>query len=139
MEILNTASVKAAEYGIKIGFHNHSDEFKKIGDKYILDIIADETAENVIIEPDVYWIRYSGVDPYEYIEKLGKKVELVHLKQIGADGKTETLFEDGIIDMAKIVETAHFAKDIIVEYEGNVDRLVAAKLSADYLQNISVL
>ena len=138
VEILNSASVKAAEYGMKIGFHNHSDEFKKIGDKYILDIIADETDGNVIIEPDVYWIRYSGVDPYEYIKMLGKKVELVHLKQIGADGKTETLFDEGIIDFAKVVETACFAKDIIVEYEGDVDRLVAAKLSADYLKNIGI-
>lgn len=139
VEILNTASVKAAEYGMKIGFHNHSAEFEKINGKYILDIIADETAGNVIIEPDVYWIRYSGVDPYEYIKKLGKKAELVHLKQIGADGKAETLFDEGIIDMSKVVETASFAKDFIVEYEGDIDRLTAAKLSADHLKNISIL
>ena len=139
VEILNSASVKAAEYGMKIGFHNHSEEFKKIDGKYILDIIADETAENVIIEPDVYWIMYSGVNPYEYIKKLGKKAELVHLKQIGSDGEAETLFDEGIIDLAKVVETACFAKDVIVEYEGDVDRLTAAKLSADFLKNISIL
>lgn len=135
-ELLNTASVKAAEYGIKLGFHNHSAEFEKVNGKYILDIIADETSDDVIIEPDVYWVKYSGVDPYEYIKKLGKKAELVHLKQIGSDCKAETLFGDGIIDMSEIVKLSAYAKDFIVEYEGEVDRLRAAANAAEFLKTI---
>ena len=136
VELLNTASVKAAEYGIKLGFHNHSAEFKKVNEKYILDIIADETSDDVIIEPDVYWVKYSGVDPYEYVKKLGKKAELVHLKQIGADCEAETLFGDGIIDMSEIIKNSEYAKDFIVEYEGEVDRLRAAADAAEFLKNI---
>ena len=103
VELLNNTSVKAAEYGIKIGFHNHSAEFNKIGGRLILDIIAEETSADVIIEPDVYWIKYASGNPYEYVKKLGKKAELVHLKQIGLDYKFEPLFRYGLIDMGKIV------------------------------------
>lgn len=136
VEILNMASVKGLEYGIKFGFHNHSAEFTKINGKYILDIIADETSDDVIIEPDVYWVKYSGVDPYEYVKKLGRKAELVHLKQIGADCKSETLFEDGIINMSNLIKTATYAKDFIVEYEGDVDRLIAANNAAEFLKKV---
>ena len=43
IDILNKASEEAKKYGIKVGYHNHAQEFAKIGDKYILDLLYEGT------------------------------------------------------------------------------------------------
>lgn len=140
--LLNRASAKAKEYGMKIAYHNHDMEFKKIGDKYILDYIAENTDDNVVLQLDVYWAAYAGVDPFEYIEKMGDKIELIHLKQIGAD-KNNVAIPDGDIDMGKIIRTAKYAKEFTVEQETRnseeVERIwEVLKANIDYLKGLSL-
>ena len=135
-EELNRLGHIAKQYGIKVGYHNHAHEFETMDGKYILDLIAEGTSEDVILEIDVFWVLYAGVDPYKYIEKWGKRVELVHLKQIAADKKTDTILEDGIIDMKKIVDSAKFATHLVVEQEGDVDEVDASKKNIEFLRKI---
>lgn len=116
VNVLNKASVLAAEKGMKIGYHNHDFEFQMIEGKYILDWIGEKTNENVILELDVYWVAYAGVDPIAYINKWGKKVELIHLKQIN-DKKENVDMQDGILDMTAIKEVATHAKYFVLEHE----------------------
>ena len=115
-DMLNKAAALAAPYGIKVGYHNHNHEFKKIDGKYILDIIAENTSDDVVLELDVYWVHNGGEDPVEYIKKWGSKVELIHCKQVGGNG-TDVDIPDGVIDMKKVIETAKYAKYFIVEQE----------------------
>ena len=115
-DFLNTAARQAEEWGLKVGYHNHAHEFEKIDGKYALDIIAENTSDNVVLEIDVYWVQYAGIDPYAYVEKLGKKAELIHLKQIGAENENVPLAQ-GDIDMKKMIETSRFAKYFIIEQE----------------------
>ncbi|MBE7031173.1 MAG: sugar phosphate isomerase/epimerase [Ruminococcaceae bacterium] len=136
VSVLNFAAPIAKQYGIKVGYHNHASEFKKLDEKYILDIIAEQTADDVVIELDVFWVKYAGVDPYEYIQKLGKKVELVHLKQIAKDEKSDALLSDGILDMRDIVQTAKYATHFIVEQEGDFPELESSKKNAEYVREI---
>lgn len=67
VEILNKAGEMAKELNIKVGYHNHANEFVKIEGKYPLDLIAEKTGDNVILELDVLWVVYAGIDPVEYI------------------------------------------------------------------------
>ncbi|MGB8452324.1 MAG: TIM barrel protein, partial [Anaerocolumna sp.] len=46
--LLNTAADKAAKENIKVGYHNHAHEFVEIDGKFPLDIIAENTNDNVI-------------------------------------------------------------------------------------------
>ncbi len=114
--LLNKAASVAAEYGIKVGYHNHAHEFEKLDGKYILDIIAENTASDVVLQVDVYWVQYAGVDPYAYVESLGAKAELIHLKQIG-EGKENVPLADGFIDMKRTIECSRYAKYFIIEQE----------------------
>lgn len=114
--LLNESAEEAKKYGIKVGYHNHAHEFQKIGGKYILDIIAENTVDDVVLEVDVYWVQYAGVDPYGYVESLGKKAELIHLKQIGENGDNVPL-ADGLIDMKHMIDSCRFAKYFIIEQE----------------------
>lgn len=116
VDALNSAAKIAAKDNIKIGYHNHDFEFQKIDGKYALDIIAEKTNDDVILEVDVFWVAYAGVDPIAYIEKWGKKVELVHLKQM-AENKDNVDMADGIIDMEAVKNIAKYATYFIVEHE----------------------
>lgn len=115
-EVLNKAADRAAAEGLKVGYHNHAHEFEKIGDRYVLDLLAEKTKEHVVLELDVFWIAYAGVDPVEYIKKWGKRVELIHVKQIDAN-KANVDAADGILDMNQIKEAAEYAAYFVLEHE----------------------
>jgi sugar phosphate isomerase/epimerase len=134
--VLNEAAKKAAPLGLKVGYHNHDKEFEKIGGEYILDLLARATSGDVILEVDVYWAQYAGVDPIAYIEKWGGRVELVHLKQIGAEKKNVDA-PDGLIDFKKVRETAKYAKFFVVEQE-QFDKPVwdSIRNNVDYLKTL---
>lgn len=114
--LLNQAGDQAAAYGIKVGYHNHGHEFDTLDGKVILDEIAARTNDHVVIQLDVYWAAYAGVDPAAWIRKWGKKVELLHLRQIGPDRENCDL-PDGPLDMAEIIRAADYAKEFTVEQE----------------------
>lgn len=67
------------EHGIKLYYHNHHMEFVKYDDKYLLDILREESSK-LGFELDVYWIQRGGENPVNFIEKYKGKVELLHLK-----------------------------------------------------------
>lgn len=116
VQLLNDAAEQAAPYGIKIGYHNHQHEFESIDGKRILDEIAARTCENVVIQLDVFWAAYAGIDPIAWIKKWGKKVEMIHLKQIDSN-KENVDFPDGILDMKAMINAAAYAKEFTVEHE----------------------
>lgn len=134
--ILNKAAKRAAEEGIKVGYHNHDHEFVKVGGKYALDLLAEKTDEAVVLELDVFWVAYAGIDPIEYINKWGKRVELIHIKQID-EHKANVDVVDGILDMKKIKEAAKYAAYFILEHE-EYDKPVwdAIQNDFDYLKSI---
>ncbi len=113
---LNRAAEIAAPHGVKVGYHNHSGEFRVVEGKCILDWLMEKTTENVVMELDIYWAHRGGVDPCDYIEKWGKRVELIHLKQEGENGRNVDM-ADGFIDMKRIARAAKYAAYFIVERE----------------------
>ncbi len=130
IRILNSCADIARKANVRIGYHNHNFEFNRIDGKYILDIIAENTNDNVILELDVFWLVYAGVDPVEYINRWGKKIELIHMKQINAD-MANVDAGDGIIDMRKIKEASKYARYFIVEHE-EFDKPVWDSIKNDY-------
>ena len=142
VSLLNRASELAKGYGLKVGYHNHNQEFNKIGGQYILDYIAEHTNDDVVLQLDVYWAAYAGVDPFAYIEKMGKKIELIHLKQIGA-GKKNVALPEGDIDMEKVIRTAKYATEFTVEQEPESREETAAiwdilKKNIEYLKGLAL-
>ncbi len=129
-EVLNRAAEKASAWGIKVGYHNHAHEFEKIDGKYALDLLLEKTSEEVVLELDVFWAAYAGVNPLEYIAKWGRRVELIHVKQIG-NNKANVDVSDGIIDMGKVKEAAKYATYFVLEHE-EYDKPVWDALANDF-------
>ncbi len=122
----------AASGGISFGYHNHSFEFRKIGDKLIYDYMLENTSPNhVFFELDVYWIAEGGQSAAEYIKKYSHRFPLLHIKdekELGVSGKMK--FEP--IFAAAYNEGL---KEYYVEIEQytNNDPIASVKQSFDYL------
>jgi len=87
--------------GFVFSYHNHSHEFDKIKDAYILDTIF-ERSSAVIPELDVYWVYRGNEDPVEYIKKYSDKLQLLHLKD-GTMEEGTALFE-GSVDIKGVLD-----------------------------------
>jgi sugar phosphate isomerase/epimerase len=131
-DYFSKVGAKVAKADMIFGYHNHTGEFKKIGDHVILDYMLDNVdKDSAFFELDVYWCQEGGASPVEYLKKYPKQFKLTHIKdakEIGASGKMD--FEAIFKQM-----NANKIKDWYVEIEEytNNDAVDSAKQSFDYL------
>ena len=96
---LNEIGRRCQEQGITFGYHNHDFEFTRFDGVYLIDYLLQATDASLVkIELDVYWVAYAGVDPVTYLEALGDRVALIHLKDMAAD-RSMTEVGKGLLDM----------------------------------------
>lgn len=123
---------KTAAAGIGFGYHNHTSEFKKIGDQVIIDYMLNNVSKaHVCFELDVYWCQEGGANPVEYLKKYPKQFKLTHIKdakEIGASGKMD--FKAIFKQMNANKVTDWFVE--IEEYTNN-DAVASAQQSFDFL------
>ena len=146
--------------GIKLMYHNHDFEFKKIDGEYALDILYKEVSPDLLqTQLDTCWVNVGGENPAEYVKKYAGRIPTVHLKDfagsksekmyaligIDDDKKTETkgTFEfrplgKGLQDFKSIVKAADEggAEWFIVEQDSpsmGYTPLECAKISVEYL------
>ncbi|BBH20348.1 sugar phosphate isomerase [Paenibacillus baekrokdamisoli] len=135
------------KHGMNFYFHNHFHEFQPMGGQTIMDRLLDNTDENLVkIELDTYWAMRGGVDPIEYLRKLGSRCDLVHQKDVPATTQPLNLLElvgteeviteqrfsefwkaedfteigDGIMDIGgilRVIQELGFAKYVFVEQD----------------------
>ena len=101
------------EAGLTFSYHNHSWEFEKFNGRLIMDMIYDDTKpENVMAELDTYWVQHGGGDPAAWIEKLGRRSVLLHLKDMTVVKRTPIYAEigEGNINWARVLKAAKAAK-----------------------------
>jgi len=80
-ERLNASARQAAEFGLKVGYHNHDHEFAtQIDGRPALEVFAELLDPSVLLEVDLYWATAGGADPVALLQKLGERVVAVHIK-----------------------------------------------------------
>lgn len=91
-ERLNAAAKKGADYGIRVGYHNHYWEIgSTLEGATALEFFAGLLDPEVVLEVDAYWVAAGGQDPAAFLRRLGDRVIAVHLK----DGPITVLPGDG--------------------------------------------
>ena len=82
---------KCKAAGLTLLYHNHDFEFKKlVSGEYGLDYLyANVPADLLQTELDQCWVKYSGLDPVEYLKKYTGRAPVVHLKDFHIEGKQE--------------------------------------------------
>ncbi len=85
--------------GMACGYHNHTGEFKKDGDKTYWDLFAERTSRDVILQQDCGWTLAAGFDPAAYILKYPGRTRTTHFKPTvrqGDTGKKAILGQDSV-------------------------------------------
>ena len=123
---LDKAGLALHQYGVMLGYHNHNFEFQDFGGKNGLDIIFENTQPHVLCaEVDVYWVKFAGLDPVTYVNKLGDRVRALHLKDmLEGPEKRFAPVGTGIIDFKSVLAAAekHGVRYGIVEQDRTYDK-----------------
>ena len=108
---LDRIGKSCASRGIDFAYHNHAFEFQQFEGKAGLDILFENCDPKFVkAELDVYWIRHAGIDPVDYISKLGARTILLHLKDIAAgEEKRFAPVGTGILDFPAILKAGQSA------------------------------
>ena len=72
------------ERGKTLSYHNHAFEF----DSNALSTFSqmwDQTSENLKAQLDIGWLAYAGEDPVAWLDRLGERAHLVHLKDFSGN------------------------------------------------------
>lgn len=96
----------AKSYGLQFAYHHHDFEFQSNAKGEIgIDQYIRLTDKNLVqFEVDTYWAALKDRDPVQLIKSLGKRVNLLHLKDITAS-KTMTHVGGGILDFKTILNS----------------------------------
>lgn len=92
--------------GFIFGYHNHAHEFAESEEGVVLlDLLMELTdPQDVVLELDVYWAAYTGVDVLAYMQKQRKRIRMLHLKQM-ADFESRKCvdLDEGVLDFGAII------------------------------------
>ena len=146
--VFNRAGEALAKHGIKFFYHTHGYEFLPHGDGTLFDLLMAETkSEYVRIEMDVFWVVHPGQDPVKFLEKFGKRIDLMHVKDMkrgtprGFNGQSDVTnnvaLGEGIIDWPDVLRAAQKAgvKWYFIEDE-SPESVVQIPRSLRYLENL---
>jgi sugar phosphate isomerase/epimerase len=134
-EKLNAAAKKGAEYGIRIGYHNHQWELESVVEgKTALEYFAGFLNPEVVLEVDTYWAAVGGQNPVELLARLGERVKFIHIKD--GPGTTDTKAQQpagkGTIPVLDVVAAAKSLEVGVVEfddYSGDIFEGIAESLA----------
>ncbi len=102
--VMNYAQPILAAEGIKLGYHNHSHEFKVMpwGSTIHGEL---ERRTNVHFEIDTFWAFNAGIDPIQTLARLKNRIHVIHLKDGFVGGKGIPLGK-GEAPVKRVVEYA---------------------------------
>jgi sugar phosphate isomerase/epimerase len=78
---LNQAAERAADYGLRVGYHNHTQEFAaSFRGRSAFEVFAEQLRDDVTLEVDLYWAATAKQDVPALLGRLGDRVKALHLK-----------------------------------------------------------
>lgn len=105
-ETFNQAAATLKPLGMACGYHNHTSEFKKHGDKSFWDLFAEATTKDVILQQDCGWTAAAGLDPVEMMKRYPGRMKSTHFKPTVVNdepGKKPLLGQDSV-DWPAVIE-----------------------------------
>ncbi len=98
-ETMNKATETLKPLGMFCGYHNHSGEFKKDGDKTYWDLFAERTSKDVVLQQDCGWSATAGLDPAELVRRHPGRTKITHFKPVVVKeqaGKKSIIGQDSV-------------------------------------------
>jgi sugar phosphate isomerase/epimerase len=122
-EKLNAGAEKMKKARLKAGFHNHQVEFRRIEGTRPMDVLAQNTSKDVILQLDVGTCVEVGEDPVAWINQNPGRIRSIHCKDYSRQpGKGyRVLFGEGDAPWKQIFEAAEKTGGVefyLIEQEG---------------------
>lgn len=137
-ERLNEVGARAADHGLRVGYHNHWWEFADIDGRPALEAFADLLDPAIVLEVDVYWSEVAGVRSPDLLARLGERVKFLHVKDgpISHDGDAQLPAGEGVVDIEGVLNAAPDAVRVVEfdGYSGDVFEGLAASVA--YLKTL---
>jgi sugar phosphate isomerase/epimerase len=127
-ETLSKAMEKFRPAGLSSGYHNHQAEFRKIDGKRPIEVIAENTPKDFMLQFDVGTCVEAGEDPVAWINANPGRIRSLHLKDWAAPAAGDNekgyrvLFGEGQAPWLKIFQAAEKtggAEYYLIEQEGS--------------------
>ncbi|WP_309107624.1 sugar phosphate isomerase/epimerase [Arthrobacter sp.] len=119
-EQLNAAAAKGADYGVRVGYHNHWWELESVLEgKTALEHLADHLNPDVVLEVDTYWAAVGGQNPAELLARLGDRVKFIHIKDgpLTSDPSSQTAVGEGKMAIWDVLEAAGSLETAVIELD----------------------
>ncbi|MBL7649776.1 MAG: sugar phosphate isomerase/epimerase [Candidatus Hydrogenedentes bacterium] len=128
--------------GISLCYHNHTHEFETEEGKTFFDLIFETAApESLLVQLDVGWAHYAGVDPVALLKVHAGRVPLIHVKdvkmRVAGEAPVPTELGNGATRFAPVFKVAGDTgvQWLIVEQDESMrDPLESARLNAAYMR-----
>lgn len=113
---LTDAGRRLAGDGIRLLYHNHTAEFRRLpsGGTAFAALVECTEPDAVGFELDCFWAATAGADPLALLETLGERVRLIHLTDRGSRTTGPTMTPIVKVDSVEL-GTGNLAIDAIVE------------------------
>jgi len=121
---LNAAADKLSAFSMRPGYHNHQTEFRAIEGVRPIEVLAANTAPEVMLQLDVGTCVEVGSDPVAWINKNPGRIRSMHCKDWSSDADKgyKVLFGEGSAPWEKIFQAAEKTGGIeyyLIEQEGS--------------------
>ncbi len=77
---LNELSARLKPYGLRVGYHNHRQEFADYKGSTFWDFIGNNTKDDVVLQLDVGWVRMADKDAIDYVKRFKGRTITTHYK-----------------------------------------------------------
>jgi len=132
---------EAKKYGMGFAYHNHAVEIEtSFFGKRGIDIIL-SASKDIQFQADVYWLKYVGLNPAEFLKDYIGRLPVIHLKDM-KDEKSKEMTEvgTGIVDIKSIVKNCalYGTKWLTVEQDTiKGDEFASIKLSLENIRKLT--
>lgn len=138
---INSLAVKYASEGIRLAFHHHNFEFRKLGGILKFQLILEGLDPGVGIVMDTYWIRKSGADIADWCLRLKPRLFGVHLRDYRSINEGRTKVTDaavgcGEIDFKEVIDLIDKPSLYYVIEQNSKKPLADIELSIANLNNL---
>ncbi len=117
--LFNEASERAGAAGMKVGYHNHTEEFQPLEGVLPWDTFFGDTRPEVIMQVDTGNMMTGGADPVPFLERYPGRALTVHLKEFSPDNPNALIGEGDVpwAEVFRLCETIGGTQWYIVEQE----------------------
>lgn len=120
---LKAIDALAAEYGIRVGIHNHGG-YDWLGNDRILGYIFGRS-KHIGLHMDTAWAIDARMNPVKWVDQFKDRLCGIHIKDFTYSAKrvsSDVVLGTGILDLPglmKALNTVGFTGPLVIEYEGD--------------------